>query len=110
MTSLDSYQSTEPGASLNGSTKKGRRGPKSKSTPWIPLPNLSLELDHAYRILRDLMGDRCKSFNWPFMDPVDTEKLGLWDYHDRVPQPMWLRKSKYLNHSHNYNKSVTRSH
>ncbi len=72
-----------------------KRRPKSKGIPWIPLPDLPYELDHGYRILRDLMGDRCKSFNWPFMDPVDVDALGLWDYHDRIKQPMWLRKSEY---------------
>ena len=72
----------------------GLRRPKSKGTPWIPLDDLPYELDHGYRILRDLMGEKCKSFNWPFLDPVDVEALGLWDYHDRIKQPMWLRKSK----------------
>ena len=58
-------------------------------------PPLSSELEQGYKILRGIMSDTNKSINWPFKDPVDTEGLGLYDYHERIKQPMWLKKSKY---------------
>ncbi len=56
---------------------------------------LSYELQQGFRILKELMSETNKSLNWPFMEPVDTEQLGLWDYYERVSRPMWLKKSKY---------------
>ena len=26
------------------------------------------------------------------MDAVDAEALGLWDYHQKIKEPMWLNK------------------
>ncbi|XP_072182349.1 uncharacterized protein [Diadema setosum] len=51
-----------------------------------------LDLQHGYRILLDLMSDRCYSFAWPFIEAVDPVKLNLPDYHDRIKKPMWLGK------------------
>ncbi|XP_022086943.1 uncharacterized protein LOC110977272 isoform X2 [Acanthaster planci] len=53
-------------------------------------PDLSDELMQGYRILTEIFGDKCKSFVWPFLEPVDTETL--WDYEIRIKHPMWLRK------------------
>ena len=55
---------------------------------------LNPELTQGYRILKEIMSDANKSVNWPFMDPVDAEKLGLYDYHERVKKPMWLKRSE----------------
>lgn len=54
------------------------------------------ELQHGYRILRELMADGNKSVNWAFMDAVDSDAYGLHDYYERVKQPMWLCRSKYF--------------
>ena len=29
---------------------------------------------------------------WPFLEAVDAEGLGLWDYHLKIKEPMWLNK------------------
>ncbi|XP_064601292.1 uncharacterized bromodomain-containing protein 10-like [Liolophura sinensis] len=52
------------------------------------------ELQHGYRILRELMADGNKSVNWPFMDAVDSDAYGLHDYYERVKRPMWLCKMR----------------
>lgn len=57
---------------------------------------LSYELQQGFRILREIMSDGNKSLNWPFMEPVDSEGMGLQDYASRIKEPMWLKKSKAL--------------
>ena len=56
---------------------------------------LNYELQQGYRILKEVMSDQNKSLNWPFMNPIDVDQLGLWDYYERVKNPMWLKKSMY---------------
>ncbi|XP_014675147.1 PREDICTED: uncharacterized protein KIAA2026-like [Priapulus caudatus] len=55
---------------------------------------LSEELQQGYRILKEFMSDVNKSVNRLFMDEVDVEELQLWDYHERVKDPIWLKKMK----------------
>ncbi|CAH1785567.1 unnamed protein product, partial [Owenia fusiformis] len=71
------------------SPKQRIRRPKEK-----PKPQSNYELEQAYRILREIMHENNKSVNWPFMDEVDVQKYGLWDYHERIRKPIWLRKMK----------------
>lgn len=63
--------------------------------PIEELPPLSYELQQGRRILKEIMSESQKSVNWPFMDPVDVEKDGLWDYNERIQHPMWLKKSEF---------------
>ncbi|XP_077978716.1 uncharacterized protein LOC144434134 [Glandiceps talaboti] len=67
-----------------------------------PKPELSPELQTGYRLLLSIMSTS-KSIVWPFLDPVDVEKYNLWDYHERIKEPMWLRKmeSKFENREYN---------
>ncbi|KAK6766486.1 hypothetical protein RB195_026035 [Necator americanus] len=44
----------------------------------------------CHKVLHELMGKKCKSFNWPFLVPVDVEGMNLSDYYDIVPNPMDL--------------------
>ncbi|XP_041367368.1 uncharacterized protein KIAA2026-like [Gigantopelta aegis] len=53
---------------------------------------MSYELQQGERILRELMSDTNKHFNWPFIDAVDASIPELSDYYERVKSPMWLRK------------------
>ena len=55
---------------------------------------LSYELEQGNRILKEIMSEANKSVNWAFMEAVDTEKMGLYDYYDRIKKPMWLKKSE----------------
>jgi hypothetical protein len=73
--------------------RKRRRGYADSQEEKIP--NINYELQQGYRILRELLSDANKSLNFPFIDEVDVEKLGLWDYYDKIDHPMWLKKSKY---------------
>ena len=57
---------------------------------------LSLELQQADRILREIMSDSNKSLIWPFVGAVDATEDGLEDYYEKIKEPMWLEKSKYL--------------
>ena len=54
---------------------------------------LSPELQHGFRILKEIMSDTNKSVNWPFIYAVDDTEEGLEDYYERVKQPMWLQRS-----------------
>ncbi|VDM74613.1 unnamed protein product [Strongylus vulgaris] len=44
----------------------------------------------CHKVLHELMGKKCKSFNWPFLVPVDVEGMNLSDYYDIIPNPMDL--------------------
>ena len=55
---------------------------------------LSYELEQGNRILKEIMSEANKSVNWAFTEAVDAEKMGLYDYYDRIKKPMWLRKSE----------------
>ncbi|XP_070565444.1 uncharacterized bromodomain-containing protein 10-like [Ptychodera flava] len=65
-------------------------------------PELSFDLQHGYRILMGIMSTS-KSIIWPFLDPVDIEKYNLWDYHERIKEPMWLRKMEEKFDNREYN-------
>lgn len=67
---------------------------KKKEEDEIP-HFLSVELKQGYRILRDLMSDKIKSLNWPFLDAVNSNWPEVADYKDVVRNPMWLRKSRF---------------
>ncbi|RDD39160.1 Uncharacterized protein KIAA2026 [Trichoplax sp. H2] len=59
---------------------------------------LSAELFQGWKLVNDLLSNQFASMTWPFREPVDTEKLGLWDYYDRIKQPMclvWIKKKFY---------------
>ncbi len=62
--------------------------------PKKPCESLSYELEQGSRILREIMSEANKSVNWPFMEAVDADKMGLYDYYDRIKKPMWLKKSE----------------
>ncbi|XP_013420345.1 uncharacterized protein KIAA2026 [Lingula anatina] len=66
-------------------------------------PPLSHELKQGLRILREIMYEVHKSVNWPFMDAVEVERLELWDYHQRIKKPMWLKKMKEKFDNREYN-------
>ncbi|WKY15098.1 hypothetical protein Q1695_000537 [Nippostrongylus brasiliensis] len=42
------------------------------------------------KVLHELMGKKCKAFNWPFLVPVDVEGMNLADYYDIITSPMDL--------------------
>ncbi|VIP00230.1 Bromodomain containing protein, partial [Brugia malayi] len=42
------------------------------------------------RLVNELFTKKCKSFTWPFLEPVDVEGLKLEDYYDIVKNPMDL--------------------
>lgn len=83
----DSRGSTpEPG-------KLGRRRKHEMSEEDATDP-VKVELHAARRLLREIMHNNHKTVNWAFLDPVDTDALGLDDYHEKIKQPMWLNKSR----------------
>ena len=57
---------------------------------------MDVGLQQGLRILKEIMSEANKSVNWPFMNSVDAERLGLYDYYEKVKKPMWLKKSEYL--------------
>eukprot|EP00057_Strongylocentrotus_purpuratus_P014792 XP_011669266.1 PREDICTED: uncharacterized protein LOC105440611 [Strongylocentrotus purpuratus] len=82
-----SYQVGSEDASSQSKKNKG-----NDPTALAVLRRLTPELQQGYRILVDLMGERSKSFAWPFMDRVDPVALKLPDYYDRIKTPMWLTR------------------
>ncbi|XP_071954679.1 uncharacterized protein [Antedon mediterranea] len=64
---------------------------KPKETPKVVKKKLILnsDLKAAHKILMQIMSDRA---NYAFMDEIDVVALNLWDYHDRIKEPMWLTK------------------
>eukprot|EP01094_Clydonella_sp_ATCC50884_P020999 TRINITY_DN44_c1_g1_i1.p1 TRINITY_DN44_c1_g1~~TRINITY_DN44_c1_g1_i1.p1 ORF type:complete len:831 (-),score=228.61 TRINITY_DN44_c1_g1_i1:431-2923(-) len=68
-----------------GRTKRVTARKKSISVP----PNN--ELLRVLRKCRKAVADTLNhKYAWPFSEPVDAEKLGLWDYHTIVTEPMDL--------------------
>ncbi|XP_041705386.2 bromodomain testis-specific protein isoform X4 [Coregonus clupeaformis] len=51
---------------------------------------LSDQLRFCNCILKEMFTKRHAAYAWPFYKPVDTETLGLHDYHDIIMQPMDL--------------------
>ncbi|XP_014024571.2 bromodomain testis-specific protein isoform X3 [Salmo salar] len=51
---------------------------------------LSDQLRFCNCILKEMFTKRHAAYTWPFYKPVDTEALGLHDYHDIIMQPMDL--------------------
>lgn len=62
--------------------------------PTFDIANLSFELQQGYRVYSELLSDSNRNVTWPFLDPVDADSLGLWDYYDRIKQPMCFSTSK----------------
>ncbi|XP_063956511.1 uncharacterized protein KIAA2026-like [Lytechinus pictus] len=88
-----SYQmGSQDSATHSGNGQQSKKNKGSDPSALAVLRRLTPELQQGYRILIDLMGDRCKSFSWPFMDKVDPVLLKLPDYYDRIKTPMWLTR------------------
>lgn len=61
----------------------------------LDVTKLSYEVQQGYRVFVEMSGDSYKNVTWPFMEPVDAEALGLWDYHEKIKEPMSLHQSLY---------------
>lgn len=59
----------------------------------LDLTKLSPEVQQGYRVYIEMSADSYKNVTWPFLEPVDAEKLGLWDYHERIKEPMSFHQS-----------------
>nr|XP_015210783.1 PREDICTED: bromodomain-containing protein 3-like isoform X2 [Lepisosteus oculatus] len=53
-------------------------------------PKLSEQLKCCSVILKEMFAKKHAAYAWPFYKPVDTETLGLHDYHDIIKHPMDL--------------------
>ena len=73
--------------------KNGKNSNREMDSEHEKAP-LSYELEQGNRILREIMSEANKSVNWAFMEAVDADKMGLYDYYERIKKPMWLKKSK----------------
>ena len=70
------------------------KGPEAGQSQGFDLSELSYELKQAYRVFVELLSDSNRNVTWPFLDPVDAKAQGLWDYHERIKEPMSFAKSK----------------
>lgn len=61
----------------------------------LDVTKLSYEVQQGYRVFVEMSGDSYKNVTWPFMEPVDAEALGLWDYHEKIKEPMSFHQSLY---------------
>ena len=87
------------GANNNSSSSDGAKSTSADAVPGSKPETVSVgereyELMLMRKLVREIISDHYKSANWPFLDPVDVEALKLWDYPERVKNPMWLKKSK----------------
>ena len=57
---------------------------------------LNYEVQQGYRIFRELLSDPYRTITYPFLEPVDAEAMGLWDYHERIKEPMCFTTSEYI--------------
>jgi len=48
------------------------------------------QIKYCNGILKELMAKKHQPYSWPFLTPVDVEKLGLVDYFDVIKEPMDL--------------------
>ncbi|CAJ0935060.1 unnamed protein product, partial [Mesorhabditis belari] len=55
---------------------------------------LSEQLKACQKLLADINSKKNAEFNWPFTKPVDVEALQLFDYYDKIDEPMDLSTIK----------------
>ena len=60
----------------------------------LDLTKLNPEVQQGYRVFIEMSADSYKNVTWPFLEPVDTKALGLWDYHERIKEPMSFKQSQ----------------
>lgn len=58
----------------------------------LDLTKLNPEVQQGYRVFIEMSADSYKNVTWPFLEPVDAKALGLWDYHERVKEPMSFKQ------------------
>ncbi|KAL9979823.1 hypothetical protein ACROYT_G017540 [Oculina patagonica] len=82
--------------------------PEMEKTPVqqvniLDLTKLSPEVQQGYRVFIEMSADSYKNVTWPFMEPVDAEALGLWDYNERIKEPMSFHQigCKFNNYEYN---------
>lgn len=71
-----------------------KKAPETVQTQGFEVAELSYELKQAYRVYVELLSDSNRNVTWPFLEPVDAKAQGLWDYHERIKEPMSFAKSK----------------
>lgn len=59
----------------------------------VDVTKLSYEVQQGYRVFMEMSADSYKNVTWPFLEPVDAEALGLWDYHEKIKEPMSFHES-----------------
>ena len=74
-------------------TPEVRKAPVEQPST-LDINKLSYELQQGYRVYIELLSDSYKNVTWPFYDPVDAEALGLWDYHEKIKDPMSFFQSE----------------
>ena len=62
------------------------------------------QMKYCSGILKELFSKKHASYAWPFLEPVDPEKLSLHDYRDIVKQPMDLGTVKKKMENRQYRK------
>lgn len=65
----------------------------------------SPRLKFCHVIMRELMNKKHFAVAWPFMQPVDTTALGLFDYHQIIRRPMDLGTAKKKLETGEYHKA-----
>lgn len=75
-----------------------KQAPETVETQGFELSQLSYEMKQAYRVYVELLSDSNRNVAWPFLEPVDAKAQGLWDYHERIKEPMSFAKSECKTH------------
>lgn len=73
-------------------TPEVEKSPDQQVNP-LDVTKLTYEVQQGYRVFVELSADSYKNVTWPFLEPVDAEALGLWDYHEKIKEPMSFHQS-----------------
>ena len=93
---LDAKRSNEDSMDAEASSGATSATSGTQRPETVAVGEREYELMLMRKLVREMMSDLYKSANWPFLDPVDVEALKLWDYPERVKNPIWLKKSEWF--------------
>lgn len=68
----------------------GQSGKRPTKEEKLSKGKVSEAAKHCNEVLKEMFSKKHASYAWPFYKPVDTERLGLHDYHKIIKQPMDL--------------------
>ncbi|KAI3389183.1 hypothetical protein SNEBB_009737 [Seison nebaliae] len=85
---------SENNISLKDMTEKKMNSARKVQKKKLTKSEMKPRLRFCYHLIVQLLAKKYREFAWPFYDPVDVEKLQLFDYHQIITEPMDMRTIK----------------